>query len=113
MKPLRPTLNIQGEEIVRETNSHLRKVGRQLRRKNKKASKADHDHIVGTFLAAITGKCFTKGETIRDLVARNCPNIYRMAEERGLVFTVDLPSNTYENLSAARVFYECTPMTRH
>lgn len=112
----RPTVRI--DVSGGETNPHLRAVGEALRKANRKAARSAvtplaQAEVVSAFLAAITGKAFLKGETVRDLIARNCPEIYDMARERGLEFVVDLPSNTWENLSQARIFYEFRPCVRH
>lgn len=85
----------------------------QIRREERKsAARIDpacppelNREISVTLAGAIAGREFLSGETLGDLVKRECPLIFSIAERAGFVLSFDLPENTSDALARGVIAY--------
>ena len=62
--------------------------------------------LIDTHLAAsCSRKPFYRGETLLDLVGRCCPDIFKLASERGFELRFDMPENSHHALCKGRLHY--------
>jgi hypothetical protein len=55
--------------------------------------------------SSIGGRSFFAGETLADVVKRECPDIFEIAAHQGFVLSFDLPENSHEALKRGVVAY--------
>jgi hypothetical protein len=65
--------------------------------------KRDVDVMLAT---SLSGKPFSAGETLVDVVARICPQIYQLPAAHGFELRFDLEENTHHALTKGRLAYQ-------
>lgn len=72
---------------------------------NSRAPKELSQRVGAMINTGIAGKGIMRGDTLRDLVERHCPEVQTVAAEYGYHVEMNLPENTHEALCAGEGFY--------